>query len=50
MRKWNKPELWELSIEKTAANIGGTGNDQWMPDFLENPIEGIIGDFFGRKS
>lgn len=50
MREWEKPELWELNIENTAANFGGTGNDQWIPDRIENFIENLTGDIFGRKS
>lgn len=50
MKEWKKPELWDLSIEKTEAQLGGGGNDQRLPDCIENPIEHFFGDIFGRKS
>jgi hypothetical protein len=48
MKEWKKPELWDLSIEKTAAWNLGSGNDQYVDDNIEGCIDAIL-QFFGKK-
>jgi hypothetical protein len=42
MLEWKSPEIWELGFENTKGNPGKCGNDQYIPDCIENFLDHFI--------
>lgn len=47
MKEWNNPEVFSLNLEATKGNPFSKGNDQLIPDCIENQLGEILGDLTG---